>query len=172
MFQDEGRFGRISDPRRCWAPSGLRPDVPTQVVREYTYAFAAVSPHDGTMDSLILPEVNACMMSMFLEEVATRHPGDLILMLMDQASWHKAQELRIPQNMRLVWLPAYSPQCNPVEHIWDEIREKWFANKVFDSMDAVEDILMDALVTLENDKKKIAGIAGFDWIVSVPLNAT
>lgn len=103
MFQDEGRFGRISDPRRCWAPSGLRPDVPTQVVREYTYAFAAVSPHDGTMDSLILPEVNACMMSMFLEEVATRHPGDLILMLMDQASWHKAQELKIPQNMRLIW---------------------------------------------------------------------
>ena len=81
MFQDEGRFGRISDPRRCWVPSGLRPDVPTQVVREYTYAFAAVSPHDGTMDSLILPEVNACMMSIFLEEVATRHPGDLILML-------------------------------------------------------------------------------------------
>ena len=111
-------------------------------------------------------------MSMFLEEVATRHPGDLILMFMDQASWHKAQELKIPQNMRLVWLPAYSPQCNPVEHIWDEIREKWFANKVFDSMDAVEDILMDALVTLENDKKKIAGIAGFDWIISIPLYAT
>ena len=58
------------------------------------------------MDSLILPEVNACMMSMFLEEIATRHPDDLILMLMDQASWHKAQELKIPQNMRLVWLPA------------------------------------------------------------------
>lgn len=172
MFQDEGRFGRISDPRRCWAPLGLRPDVPTQVVREYTYAFAAVSPHDGTMDSLILPEVNACMMSMFLEEIATRHPEDLILMLMDQASWHKAQKLKIPQNMRLVWLPAYSPQCNPVEHIWDEIREKWFANKVFDSMAAVEDILMDALVALENDKKKIAGIAGFDWIISIPLYAT
>ena len=172
MFQDEGRFGRISDPRRCWAPLGLRPDVPTQVVREYTYAFAAVSPHDGTMDSLILPEVNACTMSMFLEEVATRHPEGLILMLMDQAGWHKAKELKIPQNMRLVWLPAYSPQCNPVEHLWDEIREKWFANKVFDSMAAVEDILMDALVTLENDEKKVAGIAGFDWIVSIHLNAS
>lgn len=172
MFQDEGRFGRISDPRRCWVSLGLRPDVPTQVVREYPYAFAAVSPHDGTRDSLILPEVNACMMSMFLGEVATRHPDDLILMLMDQAGWHKAKELKIPQNMRLVCLPAYSPQCNPVEHLWDEIREKWFANKVFDSMVAVEDILMDALVTPENDEKKVAGIAGFDWIVSIHLNAS
>ncbi len=70
MFQDEGRFGRISDPRRCWAPTGLRPDVPGQVIREYTYAFAAVSPHDGTLDSLILPEVNTEMMSIFLEEVS------------------------------------------------------------------------------------------------------
>ena len=64
------------------------------------------------------------MMSMFLEEVATRHPDDLILMLMDQASWaQRPVNLKIPQNMRLVWLPAYSPQCNPVEHIWDDTRK-------------------------------------------------
>jgi hypothetical protein len=66
MFQDEGRFGRISDPRRCWAPHGVRLVVPSQVVREYTHAFAAVSPHDGVLDSLILPDVNAQMMSLFL----------------------------------------------------------------------------------------------------------
>ena len=55
MFQDEGRFGRINEPRRCWAPIGIRPDVHVQFVREYTYAYVAVSPHDGVMDSLILP---------------------------------------------------------------------------------------------------------------------
>ncbi len=66
MFQDEGRFGRINDPRRCWAPDGIRPDVPAQFVREYTYVYAAVSPDDGTLDSLILPEVNAEAMSIFL----------------------------------------------------------------------------------------------------------
>ena len=172
MFQDEGRFGRISNTRRCWAPSGIRPDVPAQIIREYTYAFAAISPHDGTLDSLILPEVSAQMMSIFLAEVANRHPNDFILMIMDQAGWHKAQELKVPQNMRLSYLPAYSPQCNPVEHLWDEIREKWFENKVFDSMDAVENTLMDALVILENDKKRISGLTGFDWVIGMPLNAT
>ena len=55
MFEDEARFGRISDPRRCWAPAGVRPEVNTQVVREYEYAFAAVSPHDGALDTLVLP---------------------------------------------------------------------------------------------------------------------
>lgn len=77
------------------------------------------------------------------------------LQFMDQAGWHKAKDLKVPANMSLVWLPAYSPQCNPAEHIWEEIREKWFNNKVFDSLDAVEDTLVDALISLEKDKKKL-----------------
>lgn len=143
-----------------------------QVVRESTFVFAAVSPHDGTMDSLILPEANTEMMSLFLTEVARRHSDEFILMVMDQAGWHTAKHLKIPENMRLVWLPPYSPQCNPAEHVWDEIREKWFANRVFQSMEAVEDTLVEALVSLENDKKKMLGLTGFDWIISIPLIAT
>ena len=55
MFQDEARFGRINDPRRCWVPAGIRPEVSVQIVREYTYLFGAVSPHDGVLDTLVLP---------------------------------------------------------------------------------------------------------------------
>ncbi len=172
MFQDEGRFGRLSDPRHCWSPPGVRPEVCAQVVRESTFVFAAVSPHDGTMESLILPEANAEMMSLFLTEVARRHAEEFILMVMDQAGWHTAKQLKIPDNMRLVWLPAYSPQCNPVEHVWDEIREKWFTNRVFKSLNAVEDILLKALASLESNKRKMLGLTGFDWIISIPLNAT
>lgn len=172
MFQDEGRFGRISDPRRCWAPSPFRPDVPCQIVREYTYAFAAVSPQDGVLDSLMLPEVNTAMMSLFLAEVSQRHADEFILMFMDQAGWHKAKGLKIPANMRLMWLPPYSPQCNPAEHIWDEIREKWFENKVFDSMKAVEETLVDALASLEQDRQRVLGLSGFGWIISSRMNAT
>jgi transposase len=172
MFQDEGCFGRITDPRRCWAPEGVRPQVPAQVVRERTFAFAAVSPHDGTLDSLVLPEADAEMMSIFLAEVSRRHPEEFILMLMDQAGWHRAQALRIPPNIRLVWLPPYSPECNPVEHLWDEIREKWFANQVFHSLDAVEDTLVEALASLEKHQKDVLGLTHFDWIICIPLNAT
>jgi hypothetical protein len=172
MFQDEGRFGRISDPRRCWAPEGIRPDVPRQIVREYTYVFAAVSPHDGTLDSLILPEVNTQMMSFFLAEVASRYPEEFIIMFLDRAGWHRAKDLQVPTNMYLTWLPAYSPQCNPVEHIWDEISEKCFANRLFKDLDAVEDVLFEALVSLEHNPQKIYSLAGFDWIICTSLNAT
>jgi transposase len=172
MFQDEARFGRINDPRRCWAPRGVRPQVGVRIVREYTYAFAALSPHDGTLDSLVLPEVNALTLSVFLAEVARRHPQDDILMVLDGAGWHRANDLRIPENVRLLPLPPYSPELNPVEHLWEEIREKWFPNLVFDSLTGVEDRLVEALAALEKNSQRVAQITGFDWIVSIPMNAT
>ncbi len=82
-------------------------------MRKLSYAFAAVSPHDGVMDSLILPGVNAQTMSLFLGTVAQRHPGEFIVMVMDQAVWHIAHALEVPQNMRLVLLPPWSPEINP-----------------------------------------------------------
>jgi len=71
-----------------------------------------------------------------------------------------------------MWLPPYSPQCNPVEHIWEEIREKWFVNLVFESLDDVENLLVEALATLENDAKRVYNLTAFEWIISVALKAT
>ena len=86
MFQDEARFGRVNIARKCWAPRGTRPSVGSQIIREYTYAYAAVSPVDGVMDSLILPEVNASFFELFLREVSSRHLSEYIVMFMDGAS--------------------------------------------------------------------------------------
>jgi hypothetical protein len=92
-------------------------------------------------------------------------------MFMDQAGWHKAGDLVVPPNMRLQWLPPYSPQCKPVEHLWDQIREKWFGSLVFHDMQGVEDTLAASLSELEHDTERIRGVAGFDWIISIPWNA-
>src|SRR5438445_10299977 len=161
MFQDEARFGRISDTRRCWAPAGVRPEVSTQAVREYEYALRAVSPHDGALDTLVLPSVNAEAMSVFLAEVSQRHADEFILMVLDGAGWHRAKRLQVPANMRLIPLPPWSPQLNPVEHLWDEIREKWFANRVFSSMNAVEAQLLTALKISEEDSLRVASLTAF-----------
>jgi hypothetical protein len=167
MFQDEGRFGLLGTPRRCWAPRGVRPIVGARLERKYLYAFAAVSPHDGTLDSLILPWVNAETMSWFLAEVAKRHPDEFIVMVMDQAGWHIAGELKVPANIRLVLLPPYSPELNPAEHLWEALREDWFANTVFPDLDAVQDALETGLVTLESDPNRVRRMTGFDWIISI-----
>jgi hypothetical protein len=73
--------------------------------------------------------------------------------------------------MKRISLPAWSPPLNPVEHVWAEVREKWFANRVFASMAALEDQLVMALTTVETDAPRVASLTGFDWIRSIPLNA-
>ena len=74
MFQDEARFGRINDVRRCWAPRPVRPLCRAMLTHEYTYAYAAVEANSGELDSLILPHVNTDCMQLFLDEVGARHP--------------------------------------------------------------------------------------------------
>lgn len=115
---------------------------------------------------MILPEVNTDTMTMFLEEVARRHADEFVLMFLDSAGWHKSRSLTIPGNIRLIQLPPNSPQLNPVEHVWDEIREKWFSNKVFRNIDAIESMLMEALISLEGDQLRIRKMTAFDWIIS------
>jgi len=171
MFEDEARFGRISEPRRCWAPAGVRPEVSAQIVREYEYALAAVSPHDGVLDTLVLPEVNTEAMGLFLAEVAHRHRDELIVMVLDGAGWHTAKHLSVPTNVRLVSLPPWSPQLNPTEHVWEEVREKWFANQLLPNMDVLEAQLVSALAVLEKDTSRVASLCGFEWVKKVPLKA-
>jgi len=171
MFQDEGRFGLLGPPQRCWAPHNTRPVVGARLERKYIYAFSAVSPHDGVMDSLILPWVNAEMMSLFLLEVAQRQADEFIVMVMDQAGWHVAGKLAVPANMRLIYLPPYSPELNPAEHLWEAVREDCFANHVFANLNAVEWALTKGLMALESAHERTRSMTGFDWITSISLNA-
>jgi transposase len=71
----------------------------------------------------------------------------------------------IPDNIRLLSLPPYSPELNPVEHLWDELREKHFHNRAFDSLDALEDHLVNGLLTLERDLQRNQSICNWAWII-------
>jgi hypothetical protein len=136
------------------------------VSQEYTYAYAAVSVSDGRMDSLILPYVKGDCMQVFLDEVAARHVNERIVMVLDGAGWHKKETLVVPDNIRLVSLPPYAPELNPVEHVWDELREKAFHNCVFDSIASLEDCLEDALYGMEQDHDRVRSIVAWPWIVN------
>ena len=146
--------------------------VGARLERKYLYAFSAVSPHDGVLDSLVLPWVSAETMSLFLSEVAQRHADEFIVMVMDQAGWHIAGDLAVPQNMRVVLLPPYSPELNPAEHLWEALRDDCFANHVFANLDAVETALTNGLIALEANTAQTRSMTGFNWITSISLNAS
>src|SRR5258708_31252812 len=139
MAQDEACFGRISTIIRSWAPKHIRPLTPRQIVREYIYVYAVIAPKDGKMTSLILPSADTSMMNLFLQHVSRTFSKYFLVIQVDQAGWHNSKDLIIPENIRFIPQPAYSPELNPVEHIWEEIREKPFSNLIFASLDAVID---------------------------------
>ena len=171
MFQDEARFGGISDVRRCWAPRPLRPICQAMLTHEYTYAYSAVDVCSGQLDSLILPCVNTDCMQLFLNQVSARHSNERIVMVMDGGGWHRSDGLKAPANMYLLQLPPYAPELNPVEHAWDELREKFFHNRVFNSLDALEDHLALALNTLEDNPDTVASIVSWPWIMDALFNS-
>ena len=152
MFQDEARFGRMNRPMKCWAPQKCRPIIGKQLVREYTYAFCATSPMDGASTFLILPALTQETMQIFLDEVSRQYPDDFILMVCDGASAHNDKGLTLPDNIILVKLPPYCPDLNPVEHVWDDMREKYFGNLVFKSLDDVEDQMISACQFCDEQK--------------------
>jgi hypothetical protein len=139
------------------------------VSQEYTYAYATVSVMDGRMDSLILPSVNGDCMQLFLNEISTRYPNDRMIMVLDGAGWHRNESLTIPDTIRLLSLPPYAPELNPVEHLWDDLREKAFHNLVFDSLDALEDHLEAALRDMEKDHDRVHSIVAWPWIINALL---
>ena len=82
-------------------------------------------------------------------------------MQVDQASWHVTKDLKIPENIRLIAQPAYSPELNPVEHVWEELREKQLANLALPSLDEVIDRVCDGLNLLEADTERLRSLTYF-----------
>ena len=163
MFQDEAGFGRINKPKYCWCFSGLRPTVPCHHIREYRYAYGAVEPLTGESFFLVLPYSNTVCMNLFLQKLSEEYPDDHILMVCDGAAWHKANGLEIPQNIRLFFLPPATPEMNPIEQIWKEIRKRGFRNEVFQTLEDVIDHLCNTIRSLSNSTVK--SITSRDWVI-------
>lgn len=171
LFEDESRFGRINDERRCWSPLHFRPEVGTQIIREFVYAVAAVDPFTGSLSSLILPWSDAETMSIFLAHTSSQFMESFNIMFLDCAGWHTANALRVPENIKIVFLPPYSLELNPMEGIWKHLRGNFFGNRVFESLDEVEETLCHGLRYLNRSQELVRSITCYDWINTISLTA-
>jgi hypothetical protein len=170
MFQDEARFGRLSDPRSCWAPKPFRPKVGLALIREYVYAYAAVSPMEGDIDWMMAEKMNSCEMDRFLDMIEEKYLDDHIVMILDGASSHRSKELKIRGRVSFLWLPPYSPELNPVEHVWDELREKEFANRVFDSLQAARAQTEAGLRKFQSNSAAVSRLTAWPWITNAIIS--
>ena len=139
------------------------------MVREYLYAYTAVCPETGENYSILAPLTNTQVMNIFLRTLSKAYRKYRIIRCLDAAGWHTSRTLELPENIRLLLLPPYSPELNPTGHIWDYIREqKGFNNHVFTSMDQLEEQLSKALKQINTEKETIKNMCNFSWLNVTP----
>jgi transposase len=143
---------------------GVIPKVTQQMIREYTYIFGAVCPETGAICSLIMPRADTVTMNIFLQTLSKQQQNERIILCMDKAGWHTTEKLKMPNNIIPWYLPPYSPELNPVELIWRELRTKYFNNKTFKTLDMVDDHLEYAINDFTKDLAVIKKLTKINYL--------
>ncbi|MFL5189779.1 MAG: IS630 family transposase [Microvirga sp.] len=136
-FADEARVGQKNKITRRWAKRGTRPSAPKDQRTSSAYIFGAICPAEGKGAALVLPRCTSEAMTLHLAEISHAvAPGAHAVVLLDQAGWHLSKRLVIPANITLVPLPAKAPELNPVENVWQFLRENWLLRDNLSEMSA------------------------------------
>jgi hypothetical protein len=163
-FGDEARIGQKNKITRRWAKRGTRPSAPRDQRTASAYIFGAICPQHGKGAGLVLPACNTEAMAMHLEEIAAAvAPGAHAILVLDQAGWHVSKTLPVPPNITLVSLPPKSPELNPVENIWQFMRDNWLSNRVFTSYANIVDHCCYAWNKLVDQPWLIMSIGTRQW---------
>jgi DDE superfamily endonuclease len=149
---------------RQWARRGTRPRQPADQRYENAYLFGAICPARGKGAALALPFADTEMMQLHLDEIAVRvAPGAHAVLIFDRAGWHTTPELKMPANITPIWLPSRSPELNPVENVWQYLRQNWLSNCVFETYDDIIDAACAAWNKLIARPDVIRSIGMRDW---------
>ena len=163
-FADEARVGQKNKITRRWAKRGTRPIAPRDQRTASTYIFGAVCPHEGKGAALILPACNTEAMNLHLAEIAKAvAPKAHAVLLVDQAGWHLSTRLVVPANITIIPLPPKCPELNPVENVWQFLRDNWLSNRIFKSYDDLVDNCCAAWNKLVDQPWRIMSIGLRQW---------
>ncbi len=166
-FQDEIRVGQKNGLVYQWAKRGTRPRQPKDQRYASCYIFGAVCPARDVGAALVMPYADTEAMQKHLDEIAKNvAPKAHAVMLMDGAGWHKSGDLNIPKNISPMIIPPYSPELNPVENIWQFLRQTYLSNQVFEDYDKIVDACCEAWKRLTNEAGRITSIASRKWAIN------
>ena len=164
---DEHRYGLLPVIRRCWGMRGVRVHAPYATKYQWGYLYEALEVDgENRLELLFAPRVGKDVSNVFLQQLADTDPGALHLVVWDQAGFHpKDGEEGVPDNVRLLPLPAYSPELNPVEKLGDMVKDA-VANRLFTALPDLEAAILGELEPLRNCPQRVRQLLGRYSIVS------
>jgi DDE superfamily endonuclease len=164
-FQDEARVGQKGGHAYIWAPIGSRPPMVRDNRHTSAYLFGAICPQRAVGAGLVMPYANAYAMNEHLKEISAHvATGAHALLLYDGAGWHQTGgKLKVPDNITVMLIPPYCPELNPMENVWQYLRQNQLATLVWQSYDAIVDACVRAWNFLANDPTRIRSIGNREW---------
>ena len=163
-FQDEARFGQQNTTTRLWAPKGSRPRAVRQQQFEYAYLFGAVCPATGATEALVTPFVNQDAMRQHLKQISEATANDrYALVIMDGAGWHTEDVAAEFDNLWILKLPPYSPELNPIEQVWQWLRQHCLANRCFKDFNDIVEQCCSAWNTFIECQNRVKTLCHRDW---------
>lgn len=146
-----------------WAEKGSRPSAVKQTQYEWIYVFGAVNPANGKSSALLAPTVNTDYMNHHLRFISEQAGQDVhVVLVLDQAGWHIAKALQVPENITLLHLPPYSPELNPIERLWAYIKSHYLSNRVYKDYEELFDVTKNAWNKISPDRFR--SICNASWV--------
>ena len=172
-FMDEARVGQKGGLTHVWYQKGVRPRGVRQQGFASAHLFGAVCPERGAGVALVLPEVSIAAMEVFLAELARAvSAGTHVALVLDGAGWHVSKQLVMPANLTLIPLPPYSPELNPVERVWEYLRDRWLSHRVLaGGYEAVVDAACAAWNALLAEPGRLRSLTNFPWLPASVTNS-
>jgi transposase len=144
-FQDEARFGQQGTTTNLWAQRGSRPTAIRQTEYAYLWVLGAVCPETGHAEGLLSPRLNVPVINVFLDRFSRTIPeSEHAVLIWDGAGFHTSKQVRVPPNISLIQLPAYSPELNPIENLWHYLKSHYWSNRAYADYDALETAAIQA----------------------------
>ena len=165
-FADEMRVGQKGTLTRVWAETGSRPSAPRSDGYKSVYLFGAVCPARDRGCALILPRCDTAAMTLLLDELGGHiTPAAHAILVLDGAGWHAAKDLRWPEHVTPLPLPAYSPELNPQERVWAFLRQHYLALRRFLDHTALLDACQEAWRRLTAVPGRIRSLCSYPWTI-------
>ena len=163
-FEDEARVGQQGTLTRVWTKKGTRTRLTKQGQFINAYIWGIVFPQRDLGFSYIFPSCDTDIMNELLKELSKIvSPGKHALLILDNAAWHKSKGIKLPQNVSILPLPPYSPELNPVEQIWEQLRQRYLANRSFIDYNDIVNACSDAWNGFVSVPGAIKQLCSRDW---------
>jgi len=170
-FEDESRFGQQGTTTRVWARRGTRPTAVRQTEYEYLWVLGVVCPETGKAEGLLSPRLNTEVVNVFLDQFSASLPTDEhAVLIWDGAGFHTSKSLRVPQNITVLQLPAYSPELNPIENLWHYLKSHFWSNRAYAGYDDLEAAAINAWHRAVLNPNLMKTVCAAPYLKSATLN--